>query len=178
MLLVLSMLYILTIMRGFLMICLLGFIAYSVYYVAIHDKKLLGPKIVEITNVVKKQIGVVVPQEQDIACALHSLTPELNSHTKNPVAISVLVDNTNKDCAKWTVFEGQAGVVELYDDHDVLLEQGVLTTNSDWTTGFPATYTASLGNFLYTGKVKLIIKEEDPSGQKEPKQSYTTFFID
>lgn len=165
-------------MKGFLMLCLLGFISYSVYYIAIHDKKLLGPKIVEITNVVKKQIGLETPQDQDISCALKALTPELNSHVKAPVVVSVLVDNTNTECASWTVFEGQAGTVELYDNSENLLSKGVLTTMSDWTTGFPTTYTARLSDFLYTGKVKLLITEEDPSGQKEPKKSYTTFFID
>ncbi len=165
-------------MKGFLMLCLLGFIVYSVYYVAIHDKKLLGPKIVQIVDEVKTEIGLQDDVDADIYCALHALSPEPNSHVASAIVVSVLIDNTNTDCAPWVIFEGQGGTIELYDEYGKLLDTSVLTTTSDWTTGFPSTYTATLANFTYTGKVKLRIKEEDPSGQNTPKESYMTLFVD
>lgn len=161
------------------MILIFGFMVFSVYYIAKHDKKLLGPKIVQIIDIVKTKVGLQeIAQDRDIYCAFHSLTPEPGSHVKSSVNISVLIDNTNTDCAPWVVFEGQAGTVSLYNENDKLLDTGVLTTTSDWTTGFPVTYSASLSNFVYTGRVKLVFTEENPSGQGHPKKSFITFFVD
>lgn len=165
-------------MKGFLMLLIFGFIIFSGYYIAVHDKKVLGPRIITTFNEIKKAVGIDVAPDQDVYCALQSLSPGNNSHLKSPITISVVVNNTIAHCDTWTVFEGQAGIVELHDEYGGILDTGALKTTSDWASGFPATYTTSLSNFIYTGKATLVFKEEDPSGQGKSKESFITVFID
>lgn len=150
-------------MKGFLVLLLLGFIVYMTYYIAMHDKKLIGPKLVQIADTVKAELGLKEPTQDDIHCALHFISPEPGGHIESPLAIEVIVDNTQEDC-RWGVFEAQAGTVTLYDEDDKVKASGILTTTGEWMTASPTTYRATLTDFTINGPMKLVLTEDRPDG--------------
>lgn len=98
--------------------------------------------------------------------ALTITTPESGAQVTDPVTVTVVVDNTNPKCG-WTVFEAQAGSMELRDETDQLIGTGILTTTDDWMTNQPVTYTGTIPfmNVPASANLVLTIFEEDPSGQ-------------
>jgi hypothetical protein len=101
------------------------------------------------------------------ACtALTVTTPNQGDTVTAPLHVQVVVDNTNPDC-HWTVFEAQAGTMELRDGTDHLVGTGILTTAEDWMTDQPVTYTGTIPftNMPVDNGLTLTISEDDPSGQ-------------
>lgn len=85
------------------------------------------------------------------------------------LTVTVIIDNTNPTC-HWSVFEGQAGTLELQDDEQNTLGTGTLTTNDDWTANKPVTYQGTVSfSSVGGGKANLIITEENPSGSNNPQ---------
>jgi hypothetical protein len=112
-----------------------------------------------------------LPTPTKISCTALTLnSPTSNQKVTSPLSVTVTVDNTNKNC-RWTVFEAQAGTIEVIDENKTIIGQGVLTTEDDWMTDQPVTYK---GSITFTkepsGKVlHLQIREEDPSGKLDPQ---------
>jgi hypothetical protein len=163
-------------MKGFFVFIFVGLIVFMTYYVAVHDKKLIGPKLLDIKDQVLVLTGIEKEKINDVHCALHYISPIHSSHVTNPFTIEVIVDNSQDSC-RWGVFEGEAGSVELYDEYGKLQDKGILTTTSDWMTDSPTTYRASLSEFTHKGKSKLLFKENNPKGDK-PQESYITVIVD
>jgi hypothetical protein len=124
----------------------------------------------------KKSEAPSVPNQPVTAvshCGLTINAPLPQTVVSGPISISAVVDNTNMDqlgCS-WTVFEAQAGTIELKDSNGTLLGFGLLTTTSDWMTTAPVTY---IGMVTPTAPIpsgtqlSLIFTEENPSGEGIP----------
>ncbi len=101
---------------------------------------------------------------------LKIVSPTKDQQITSPVTVTVIVDNTNNQC-KWTVFEAQAGTMTLKDSSGQTLGTGTLTTSYDWMTDQPVEYTGTITFSQPTGnKLKLLIEEENPSGQPGASQ--------
>jgi Immunoglobulin-like domain of bacterial spore germination len=101
--------------------------------------------------------------------AIHINTPQKGQRITSPMEISVTVDNSKDEC-HWSVFEGQAGSVELKNQNGDVIGTANLTTTEDWTTDEPINFK---GTLPFTPDEKssytLVINEENPSGQSGKK---------
>ncbi len=106
--------------------------------------------------------------------AVTLLSPQENQKVSSPLAITVTVDNRNKDC-RWTVFEAQAGTLRLLDESKTVIGEGVLTTSGDWMTNEPVMYNGiiTFEKSPVGKKLELQIIEENPSGK--PDSQILTF---
>lgn len=112
------------------------------------------------------------PTKIAVKCsALTVVSPKDNAIIGSQLTLKVIVDNT-KEC-HWTVFEAQAGIVEITDGLGNLLGKGVLKTTEEWTKATPTTYTTQLQlKKAATSAGTITISEENPSG-KPDAQKYT-----
>lgn len=94
-------------------------------------------------------------------------SPSLDLGTSFPIFVEGVVDNREAGSCRWTVFEGQAGRVEVFDVEDNLVSDGVLKTIEDWMTDEPRNYKAilNLGKAPVSKDLRIVITEEDPSGE-------------
>jgi len=98
------------------------------------------------------------------------IEPQAGSKVSSPVKVKVVVDNTKSKC-RWTVFEGQAGVIQMQGKNSDLLGNSILSTTDNWMQDGPVTYTGSLTFTTPADKdIALIIDEENPSGKPNAKQ--------
>jgi len=98
--------------------------------------------------------------------ALTLVSPIVNQTVKTPLLVSVVIDNTDKNC-HWTVFEAQAGMMKLTDETKSVIGTGILSTKESWMTDQPVTYS---GTIIFDKKpegktLDLQIQEENPSGK-------------
>ena len=101
---------------------------------------------------------------------LRIVKPKENQLIISPLTVSVVVDNTSTMC-HWTVFEAQAGTIEIIDDAGTTVGTGILKTTDNWMTNKPVTYD---GTIIFTqtpvsNTVVLQITEENPSGKPNPQ---------
>lgn len=103
--------------------------------------------------------------------ALTVITPQPGQQVSSPLPVSVIVDNRNPKC-HWTVFEAQAGSMEIKDKNGTVLGTGILTTtNPNWMTVNPVTYKGTITFTRPAGKkLSLTITEENPSGRPGAQQ--------
>ncbi len=106
-------------------------------------------------------------------CGLTVNSPMPTSGVIFPLIINATVDNTQMSTlgCSWTVFEGQAGTVDIKDAQGATLAIGVLQTTSNWMTTAPTVYTStitSLSNSIYTGPLNIIFTEENPADFPTP----------
>lgn len=116
-----------------------------------------------------------LPSPTKTACTALTLnSPQANQKISSPLRVTVTVDNRNKDC-RWTVFEAQAGTLQLLDEDKTVIGKGVLTTSEDWMTNEPVTYNGEITfDKAPTGKkLELHVIEENPSGK--PDSQILTF---
>jgi hypothetical protein len=86
-----------------------------------------------------------------------------------PLKVRVMVDNRNPNC-HWTVFEAQAGSVELRDRSGHVITSAPLKTTGDWTSNQPLEYDATLSpSTNATGPLVVFITEENPRGKPNPQ---------
>ena len=109
------------------------------------------------------------PQARSTGCtpkALEVVSPLPGSTQTLPLQVSVIVDNGSHPNCPWTVFEAQAGVIQLIDRTGIAVGSGVLATTQDWMTDDPVGYSGEIPNIAVVppGDATLIITEEDPSG--------------
>ncbi len=97
-------------------------------------------------------------------------TPASNSTISFPLTVTAVVDNTQGTTCTWTVFEAQAGLVELKNNANVVVVSVPLMTAANWMTATPVTYTATLqpSPVPPPGPYALVITEENPSGEGTP----------
>lgn len=102
--------------------------------------------------------------------ALTIKTPLPNQRITPPsLSVKVVVDNTNPEC-HWTVFEAQAGTLELQDENKNTIGTGTLTTTDEWMANKPVTYEGTVSfSAIQQGKGNLLITEENPSGKDTPQ---------
>jgi len=105
------------------------------------------------------------------SCQNPSLNLQPNQEISFPFDLTVVVDNRDLNC-RWIVFEAQAGMVEIRDQANVLISQGILRTTQDWMTEQPVEYRATLTQIIQptSGQARLILTEDDPSGAGTPRQ--------
>ena len=142
--------------------------------------------IVVYANYYKSNL-VETPIKEDVAnideeepalfnCGLLVKSPIKNQNISSAkgVDVNTILDNTNRPTlgCSWTSFEAQAGVVYIVDTNGKdIAKPTPLGTNEDWMTASPVNYSAHLDIANnYTGKAMVIIKEEDPSGEKVSKE--------
>ncbi len=115
-------------------------------------------------------------QQQAVAashCGLTVNSPLPGDTVTFPLTINATVDNTQAQslgCA-WTVFEAQAGPVEVLDQNGNVVAMVPLSTTSDWMTSNATQYSAtitSISNPAYTGRMTLKFTEDNPSGGLNP----------
>lgn len=93
-------------------------------------------------------------------------TPAPTEFVAQSFPLSITVDNRGGDpkCT-WTVFEAQAGTVEVYDMNGNRLAQTYISTTEDWMNLGPTTFTTTVNiTKSLSTDMKIIITEEDPSG--------------
>lgn len=101
--------------------------------------------------------------------AVTVLFPKDNAKVASPLDIKVTVDNRGE--CHWTVFEAQAGTVEVTDGLGKVIGTGVLKTTQEWTVPTPVTYTATITlSKPSTSGGTLTITEENPSGKADPQR--------
>ena len=124
-------------------------------------------------------------QASSLHCGLRVVTPAPNLSVAFPLTVSGTVDNTKSKSVgcSWSMFEGQAGTLQLsYRDsvHQSWDKLGspVVIHVGDWTTTASTTFTTTVpldnGNVtLPSGtKLQLTFTEENPSGEGIP-DTYT-----
>ncbi len=114
--------------------------------------------------------NVKVTRTPDINCNNKGFvvqSPSLDLGTGFPIHVEGVVDNRDVGSCRWTVFEGQAGKVEVFDKENNLISEGVLKTVEDWMTDEPRNYKAvlNLQKAPVSKDLRIIITEEDPSGE-------------
>lgn len=89
--------------------------------------------------------------------------------TPPKLTVTVVINNSNPAC-RWTVFEAQAGTLELQDENQNTIATGTLSTTQDWMTVKPVTYQGTISfDAINTQRADLIITEENPSGGDNPQ---------
>lgn len=101
-------------------------------------------------------------------CGIDVISPEIGSGVDRSFVVQVVVDNTNRTnlgCG-WTVFEGQAGTVHVYDKRGFSVGSNLLTTTEDWMTQGPVNFYSEIKIDIEPEdeNLILIIEEDDPSG--------------
>lgn len=112
-------------------------------------------------------VGLYFLKRTPSSCqALTITSPKPQEKVTSQFALQTVVDNRNPKC-HWTVFEGQAGGVDVTDKSGQSVGKGTLQTSGEWTTDNPTTYstTITLSPTTLTGKLTLTISEENPSGK-------------
>ena len=109
------------------------------------------------------------PQARSTGCtpkALKVVSPLPGSTQTLPLQVNVIVDNGSTPNCPWTVFEAQAGVIQLLDNSNIAVGSGVLATTQDWMTDDPVGYSGEIPNIAVVppGNATLVITEEDPAG--------------
>jgi hypothetical protein len=126
-----------------------------------------------------KAIAPVEPVDEEIAeaqlaseCGLTVETPVTNASVSFPVTITGTINNTEGAACAWTMFEGQAGVAELYyetkDGWSLPVDTAPIEV-ADWmttSTTFSATleFDNTTEQFPAGYNFKIVLVEEDPSG--------------
>ena len=126
---------------------------------------------------IKEDTATIAEEEPAIFnCGLLVKSPIKNQNINSAKGLDVntILDNTKREALEcsWTSFEAQAGVVYIVDTNGKdIAEPTPLGTTEEWMTASPVNYSAHLDiTNNYTGGATLIIKEEDPSGEKVSKE--------
>jgi len=135
-------------------------------------------------------IGILVVQKNDNAevvnndsvCGMTVLSPFDGQVFGEISQVLVLIDNTNREVlgCSWTVFEAQAGTFAFFDGEGKQVAFGLLQAQEgvDWMTAEPVEYSGTIdlteGISITPGLGKLVITEDDPSGEKVVSQKEIT----
>jgi len=93
-------------------------------------------------------------------------TPKPNDLISSPLIITGFVNGDG-----WIGFEGQVGVVSLYDSAEKLLAVKPLVAVTDWMTS-TINFAVDLEFDATTGSGKLIFRNENPSGMPERDRQF------
>ena len=130
-----------------------------------------------IVPVQEKPISAVVDKTKN-NCGITVTSPILGDKFNDIKKVSVIVDNTKRvelGCG-WTVFEAQAGTFKFLDSNNEEIANGILMAQNgvDWMTSEPVMYEGEvkiidIKKSIKEGIGKLVITEDDPSGEKVPQ---------
>lgn len=110
-------------------------------------------------------------QAPAIACeALQIINPQQNEKVSQTFTVEVIVDNRIPEC-NWTVFEANAGRIEVTDKTDTIVGNGSLTTQEEWMTENPVTYTSEITLMPTTAQGQLIVTITEENQNDEPPQT-------
>src|SRR6478736_1509020 len=84
-----------------------------------------------------------IPKNIATCQALNIQSPLENDQVTRDFTVRAVVDNSNPKC-HWTVFEAQAGTIEIKDANGKLVGNGELKTTEDWMTDNPVNYTSDI----------------------------------
>ncbi len=124
----------------------------------------------------KTETTSIVPiVEEKVGCGIVVKSPTIGEKFDVIKKVSVVVDNSKRvelGCG-WTVFEGQAGTFKIVDSQGNEVSSGILKVQEgiEWMTSLPVMYEAEAPiskdeKDIAKGIGKLIITEDDPSGEK------------
>ncbi len=130
-----------------------------------------------IVPVQEKPISTVVDKTKS-NCGITVTSPMISDKFNDIKKVSVIVDNTKRvelGCG-WTVFEAQAGTFKFFDSNNEEIANGILMAENgaDWMTSLPVIYEGEIKiidikKSIKEGIGKLVITEDDPSGEKIPQ---------
>lgn len=100
-------------------------------------------------------------------CGLVVISPKENERVENQFKVEVLVDNSKREelgCS-WTVFEGQAGIVRIYDARGFSVGSGFLEASGEWMTTSPVSFYAPITIDIepINEDLFMVITEDDPA---------------
>ncbi len=147
---------------------------FYVGYMIISKDKILGPQFKALIHKIEIKIGRKELVTYTKHCAIHFIQPKHQEEVTSPVHLEVVVDNSKENCF-WTVFEGQAGMIELYSHTGQLLGKAPLYTQGEWMTSTPVTYKSEIEYSEYVGPITALLTEENPSGIEAPQ--YTSMIL-
>lgn len=106
-----------------------------------------------------------VPQGND---GIEITLPKSGDTLSSPVKITGMVKGNG-----WTGFEGQVGVVKLFDADNSQLALGILTATADWMT-LPTQFETTLFfDYSGEGEGKLVFYNENASGEPARDKTFT-----
>lgn len=118
-----------------------------------------------------------VVQPAESPCGLTITSPVPASSVSVPFSISGTVVISSAASCRWTLFEGQAGTVEIRNANTnavLLPKTPVPLTQTDWMdramNGQPVDFSVAIPSLVggYTGPATIIFEEENPSGEGVP----------
>ncbi|MGC9603413.1 MAG: GerMN domain-containing protein [Minisyncoccia bacterium] len=120
------------------------------------------------TKVQAPQSGEIVQQNNESTSTLiEILIPKAGELIPSPLVVGGIAN------AGWTVFEGVAGTMTLYDDNNSNLGQAQLMADTDWTKP-PVHFTATLDfSPPSTNSGRLDFSSDNPSGDPVRQQHFT-----
>lgn len=127
--------------------------------------------------------GKIAAREvQQTGCAPKALTIQNlmpNTAISLPLTFQVTVENSAHPTCRWTLFEAQAGHVELRTFDGEVLASAPLATTEDWMTDAAVSFETKLESttVLSPGSYDIVIIEEDPSGEKTPQTVTIPVFV-
>lgn len=121
----------------------------------------------------KKDNDAKIEQNQNIvlsdkSCGFTLVSPKENDGVYKNFTVEAIVDNTKREergCG-WTVFEGQAGFVHIYDTRGLSVGSALLTATGEWMTMGPANFEADINIDIEPAdkNLMMVIEEDDPAG--------------
>ncbi|MDO8529882.1 MAG: GerMN domain-containing protein [bacterium] len=98
---------------------------------------------------------------------------EITSPKPGDTVVSPLKISGSVKGEGWTGFEGQVGIVKLFDSSNKELAFGILTATQDWMK-LPTPFETTLFfDYPGDGEGKLVFYNENPSGEAQRDQTYT-----
>src|SRR3989344_4986988 len=95
-------------------------------------------------------------------------SPKENETVSSPLKITGLVNGNG-----WTAFEGQVGIVKLFDSAGKELALGIFTATEDWMK-LPVNFETTLFfDYPGDGTGKLVFYNENASGEPERDKTFT-----
>lgn len=94
-------------------------------------------------------------------------SPKENETVSSPLKISGMIKGNG-----WTAFEGQTGIVRLFDNSDKELALGILTATEDWMQTNVNFETTLWFDYPGDGEGKLIFYNENASGEPERNRTF------
>lgn len=106
-------------------------------------------------------------------------TPQPGSTKTLPLRVDVLVENQKNPACNWTLFEAQAGLVQLFDSTGAEVGAAPLMTSDEWMTTGPVAFSATITptGTVAPGQARILITEEDPSGMGDVQTIEIPFIL-
>lgn len=133
-------------------------------------------------NPVDRPVVPSMPAITETGCTPKNITvykPQAGSTQSLPLRVDVLIENRRNPNCSWTLFEAQAGLVQLFDSTGAEVGATPLMTSDEWMTDGPVAFSATITptGTVAPGAARILITEEDPSGMGDVQTVEIPFFI-